>query len=81
MEERRMTIGEIRRIAQDVFEGCGATVVDVKKCPDDETYIVVLKGPVYLNALNLFAERVGDGDFLVGTTGVYDESRLFFNPG
>lgn len=79
MAERRITIGEIRQIAQDVFEGCGATVVDVKKSPDDEICIAVLKGSVYLSALNLFAERVGDNDILFGTTDVYDEIRLYFS--
>ena len=80
MEESKINIGEIRQIAQDVFEECGATVVDVKIGTTKEGYFVVVKGSVFLSALNVFAERVGDKDILLRTTDVYDEIRLFFIP-
>lgn len=78
MNERKMTIGEIEQIVENVLseEKCGATVSSVEPNSDGDYCTVILNGDVWLNVLRGIAEAVGEEPIVSAEE--YNEIGLFF---
>ena len=78
MNERKMTIGEVEQIVENVLreKKCDATVASVEPNRDGDYCTVILGGDVWLNVLNAIAKAVGDEPIVSGEE--YDEINLFF---
>lgn len=77
MNERKMTIGEVEQIVENVLsENSGVTVESIEPNRDGDYCTVVLNGDVWLNVLNGIAEAVGDEPIVSGED--YNQINLFF---
>ena len=78
MNERKMTISEVKQIVEKVLSenACDAIVASVEPNSDGDYCTVILNGDVWLSVLNAIAKAVGDEPFVSGEE--YDEIRLFF---
>lgn len=78
MNERKMTIGEVKQIVEKVLSenACDATVASIKPNSDGDYCTVILDGDVWLNVLKGIAEAVGDEPIVSGEE--YNQINLFF---
>lgn len=78
MNERKMTIGEVEQIVENVLSEnkCNATVASVEPNSDGDYCTVILNGDVWLNVLNGIAKAVGDEPIVSGEE--YNSINLFF---
>ena len=78
MNERKMTIDEVKQIVEKVLSEnkCDATVASVEPNSDGDYCTVVLNGDVWLNVLKDIAEAVGDEPIVSGEE--YNQINLFF---
>lgn len=78
MNERKMTIGEVKQIVKKVLSEskCDATVASVEPNSDGDYCTVILDGDVWLNVLNGIAKAVGDEPIISGEE--YNQINLFF---
>lgn len=78
MNERKMTIDEVKQIVEKVLSEnkCDANIESVELNSDGDYCTVILGGDVWLHVLKGIAEAVGDEPIVSGEE--YDEIRLFF---
>ena len=77
MNERKMTIGEVEQIVENVLsENSGVTVESIEPNSDGDYCTVILGGDVWLSVLKGIAEAVGDEPIVSGEE--YDQINLFF---
>lgn len=78
MNERKMTIGEVKQIVEKVLSEnkCDATVASVEPHGGGDYCTVILNGDVWLNVLNSIAKTVGDEPIVSGEE--YNQINLFF---
>lgn len=78
MNERKMTIGEVKQIVEEVLSEnkCDAIVASVEPNSDGDYCTVILDGDVYLHVLKDIAEAVGDEPIIGGEE--WNEINLFF---
>jgi hypothetical protein len=78
MNERKMTIGEVKQIVEKVLRenACDANIESVEPNSDGDYCTVTLGGDVWLNVLNGIAKAVGDEPIVSGEE--YNEISLFF---
>lgn len=77
MNKRKMTIGEVKQIVENVLsENSGVTVESIEPNKDGDYCTVILYGDVDLHVLNDIAESVGDEPIISGEE--YSEINLFF---
>jgi len=78
MNERKMTIGEVKQIVEKVLseEKSDATISSVEPNSDGDYCTVTLGGDVWLHVLKGIAEAVGDEPIVSGEE--YNEISLFF---
>lgn len=78
MNERKMTIGEVKQIVEKVLseEKSDATISSIKPNSGGDYCTVILGGDVWLNVLKGIAEAVGDEPIVSGEE--YNEISLFF---
>ena len=80
MNERKMTIGEVKQIVEKVLSenACDATVASVEPNSNGDYCTVILGGDVWLNVLKGIAEAVGDESIVISGE-EYNEISLFFH--
>ena len=77
MNERKMTIGEVEQLVENVLsEKSDVTVASVEPNSDGDYCTVILDGGVGLDDLNAIAKAVGDEPIISGED--YNEISLFF---
>lgn len=76
MKERKMTIGEVEQIVENVLNGSDATMVSIEPDSIGDYCTVILDGNVGLDALNAIAKAVGDDPIVCGEE--YNEISLSF---
>lgn len=78
MNERKMTIGEVEQIVENVLreKKCDATVASVEPNGDGDYCTVILDGDVWLNVLNGIANAFGNAPIVSGEE--YNQINLFF---
>ena len=77
MNERKMTIGEVKQLVENVVsENSGVTVESIEPNSDGDYCTVILNGDVWLNVLNAIAKAVGDEPIISAEE--YNEIGLFF---
>jgi len=77
MNERKMTIGEVKQIVEKVLsETSGVTVERIEPNSDGDYCTVILNGDVWLNVLNAIANAIGDEPIISGEE--YNQINLFF---
>lgn len=77
MNERKMTIGEVKQLVENVLsENSCVTVESIEPNSDGDYCTVVLNGDVWLNVLNAIAKAVGDEPIIIGED--YNQINLFF---
>ena len=77
MNERKMTIGEVKQLVENVLsENSGVTVESVEPNRDGDYCTVILNGDVWLNVLKGIAEAVGEEPIVSAEE--YNEIGLFF---
>ena len=77
MNERKMTIGEVEQLVENVLsENSNVTVESIEPNSDGDYCTVVLNGDVWLNVLNAIAKAVGDEPIISGED--YNQINLFF---
>ena len=77
MNERKMTIGEVEQLVENVLsEKSNVTVASVEPNSDGDYCTVILNGDVWLNVLEGIAEAVGDEPIVSAEE--YNEIGLFF---
>ncbi len=77
MNERKMTIGEVKQLVENVLsENSNVTVESIEPNSDGDYCTVVLNGDVWLNVLNAIAKAVGDELIISGED--YNQINLFF---
>lgn len=77
MNERKMTIGEVKQLVENVLsENSGVTVESVEPNRDGDYCSVILCGDVDLHVLNGIAEAVGEEPIVSAEE--YNEIGLFF---
>ena len=78
MNERKMTISEVKQIVEKVLSenACDVIVASVEPNSDGDYCTVILNGDVWLNVLRGIAEAVGDEPIVSGEE--YNQINLFF---
>lgn len=78
MNERKMTIGEVKQIVEKVLseEKSAATISSIEPSSSGDYCTVALSGDVWLSVLNAIAKAVGDELIISGEE--YNEINLFF---
>lgn len=78
MNERKMTIGEVKQIVEKVLseEESAATIASIEPSGSGDYCTVTLDGDVWLSVLNAIAKAVGDELIISGEE--YSEISLFF---
>lgn len=79
MNERKVTIGEVKQIVEKVLSEnkcCDANIESIEPNKDGDYCTVILRGDVFLNVLKDIAEAVGDEPIISGEE--WNEINLFF---
>ncbi len=79
MNERKMTIGEVEQIVENVLSENerGVTVASVEPENDGDYCTVILEGDVNLNTLKALSKAIGNDYISIGGEG-YSQLNLFF---